>query len=110
MARSSRVIVDKRGKFHFRLLRSSIVCDCEIYDQIATNVNTEFQESYYKITDIMFSFRFFIALCLVLMIVRNASSLNENAQQTSSSDQEKKALETEKNAYNSSSSPVLIGL
>lgn len=85
------------------------MCDCEIYDQIDTNVNIEFTESFYKITDIMFSFRFFIALCLVLMIVKDTLSLGENAQQTSSGDEQKKALETQNNANNSSTSSVPIG-
>lgn len=97
------------ANFYFRLLLwSSAVCDCEIYDQIDTNVNIEFTESFYKITDIMFSFRFFIALCLVLMIVKDTLSLGENAQQTSSGDEQKKALETQNNANNSSTSSVPI--
>ncbi|KAI9556907.1 hypothetical protein GHT06_016701 [Daphnia sinensis] len=55
----------------------------------------------------MFSFRFFIALCLVLMIVRDTLSSGENAQQTSSGDEQKKLLETQNNANNSSTSPAL---
>jgi len=58
----------------------------------------------------MFSFRFFIALCLVLMMIENTLSTGENAQQTSNDDQQKKALETTNIANNSGTSTIPIGL
>jgi hypothetical protein len=58
----------------------------------------------------MFSFRFFIALCLVLMMIENTLSTGENSQQTSNDDQQKKALETQNIANNSSTSTLSIGL
>jgi hypothetical protein len=58
----------------------------------------------------MFSFRFFIALCLVLMMIENTLSTGENAQQTSNDDVQKKALETQNHANNSGTSTIPIGM
>jgi hypothetical protein len=58
----------------------------------------------------MFSFRFFIALCLVLMMIENTLSTGENALQTSNDDVQKKALETQNHANNSGTSTIPIGM